>query len=158
MALPGAPRWAGSLDAVCEAAAADAAAYAAGGVDAVIVENFGDVPFTRERVEAETVAGMALAGAAVKGACGLPVGFNVLRNDVRSALGLAAVCGGAFVRVNVLCGAAATDQGVIEGDSYGVMRARQALCPEAEVWADVHVKHATPLGDEGIGEAAEDRW
>ncbi|MDG2125468.1 MAG: BtpA/SgcQ family protein [Verrucomicrobiales bacterium] len=156
LALPGSPRWGGSPDAVCAAAAADAVAYAAGGAGAVIVENFGDVPFTRGRVEAETVAGMALAAAAVRGACGLPVGFNVLRNDVRSALGLAAACGGEMVRVNVHCGSAATDQGVIEGEAFATMRVRAGLCPGVEVWADVHVKHATPLGDEGIGAAAEE--
>lgn len=154
--LPGSPRWGGSASAVCDAAAADAVAYAEGGMDAVIVENFGDVPFTRGRVDAETVAGMALAAAAVKEACGLPAGFNVLRNDARSALGLAAACGGEFVRVNVHCGAAATDQGVIEGEAFGTIRTRAALCPGVDVWADVHVKHASPMGNEAIGEAAEE--
>ena len=49
------------MEDVCEAAIADAQAYALGGADALMVENFGDVPFTREAVAAETVAGMAVA-------------------------------------------------------------------------------------------------
>ncbi|HNH39334.1 MAG TPA: BtpA/SgcQ family protein, partial [Microthrixaceae bacterium] len=39
----------------------------------------------------------------------LPVGINVLRNDARAALAIAAVTGASFIRVNVLSGVAATD-------------------------------------------------
>lgn len=154
--LPGSPRWEGSLQAVQDAAAADAAALAEGGADAVVVENFGDRPFTGGTVPPETVAAMALAAGAVRDACGLPLGFNVLRNDAFAALALAATGGGAFIRVNVLCGAAVTDQGLIEGRAFEVARRRASLCPEVAVWADVHVKHAAPLGDVSLAEAARD--
>ncbi|MGH7161872.1 MAG: BtpA/SgcQ family protein, partial [Planctomycetota bacterium] len=43
--LPGSPRYAGGIDAVVARAVKDARAYAAGGADAVIVENYGDAPF-----------------------------------------------------------------------------------------------------------------
>ncbi len=49
--LPGAPRWGGSMDEVCAAAIADAQAFELGGADALMVENFGDIPFTREAVD-----------------------------------------------------------------------------------------------------------
>lgn len=154
--LPGAPRWMGDIDAVRRAAAEDARAYSDGGADALIIENFGDVPFTRARVEPETVAAMALAADAVREVCDLPVGFNVLRNDVRSALGLAAACDGGFVRANVHSGAAVADQGLLQGEAYSSVRVRQALCPDVSIWADVHVKHASPLGSQPIAEAAEE--
>lgn len=155
-ATPGAPRYAGSMDPLIERAVADARALASGGCDALIVENFGDVPFFAGSVPPETVAAMALAVAEVRRAAALPVGVNVLRNDARSALALCAATGAAFLRVNVHTGAAATDQGTIEGRAAETLRERARLAPEAAILADVHVKHATPLGGESIGDAARD--
>jgi len=157
--LPGAPRFGGSMEAVCEAAVADARGYQDGGADALMLENFGDLPFTRGTVASETVAGMTVAARAVREAgVALPIGFNVLRNDVSSALGIAAGCGGEFVRVNVHTGAVEADQGIIQGEAYATLRKRAALCPEVEIWADVLVKHAVPIGDLGIEEAARDTF
>jgi hypothetical protein len=112
----------------------------------LILENFGDIPFTRGPVGPETVAAMAVVARAVRERVRLPLGFNVLRNDPRAALALCAACGGSFIRVNVHTGAMVTDQGVIEGDAHGTLRLRARLCPEALILADVHVKHAVPLG------------
>lgn len=155
--LPGAPRWAGSMKAVIRAAVGDAVAFEKGGADAVIIENFGDVPFTKDRVPAETVAAMAVAGQAVRGAINLPIGFNVLRNDPLSALALCAACGGAFIRVNVLSGAMLTDQGLIEGDAFTTCRRRRELGLEhVRILADVLVKHAVPLGGLALADAARD--
>jgi len=155
-ALPGAPRQADDMTALVRAAVADARAYAAGGADAVVVENFGDVPFTKGAVPPETVAAMAVAGSAVRAAVRLPLGFNVLRNDAHAALALCAACAGAFVRVNVHCGAMLTDQGVIEGRAFETLRQRRLLAPDALILADVHVKHAAPLADIPIEIAARD--
>jgi membrane complex biogenesis BtpA family protein len=154
--LPGSPRWRGSLKALIHKAVADATAYQRGGAHAVIIENFGDVPFCKSQAGPETVAAMAAAGRAVRGAIKLPVGFNVLRNDARAALALCAACDGGFIRVNVHTGAMLTDQGIIEGDAYTTLRYRQAVCPDAQIFADVHVKHAVPLGDFEIEDSARD--
>lgn len=154
--LPGSPRWSGKFDAVLKAAVADARAYERGGADAVVVENFGDVPFSKAAVPAETIAAMAVAGAAVRAAVKLPLGFNVLRNDAHAALALCAACEGAFLRVNVHTGAMVTDQGLIEGNAFGTLRQRDRLAPAVAIFADVLVKHATPLGDLPIEIAARD--
>lgn len=154
--LPGAPRWAGDMEAVLAAAVADARAYEHGGADAVVVENFGDVPFTKGAVPPETVAAMAAAGRAVRAAVKLPLGFNVLRNDAHAALALCAACGGSFIRVNVHSGAMVTDQGVIEGRAFETLRLRHTLCPSVKILADVHVKHAAPLAPLPIEIAARD--
>ncbi|HWW60088.1 MAG TPA: BtpA/SgcQ family protein, partial [Thermoanaerobaculia bacterium] len=53
--LPGAPLFGGSLDAVIDAALRDARALASGGADGIVFENFGDRPFAKGRVEAETI-------------------------------------------------------------------------------------------------------
>lgn len=156
--LPGSPRWGGSMKAVIEAAVSDARAYARGGVHALCVENFGDLPFGRGPVGPETVAAMAVVAAAVQEAVALPLGFNVLRNDARAALALCAACGGAFVRVNVHVGAMLTDQGIIEGEAHQTLRYRALVAPGVAIWADILVKHAVRLGDWPLEMAAWDTW
>jgi membrane complex biogenesis BtpA family protein len=154
--LPGSPRWQGDLEKVIALAVADAEAYEIGGAHGVFIENFGDVPFTRGSVGPETVAAMAAAGRAIGAAVKLPIGFNVLRNDARGALALCAACDGSFIRVNVHTGAMLTDQGIIEGNAHETLRYRHWLCPQAQIFADVHVKHAVPLGDWDIEHSARD--
>ena len=154
--LPGSPRWTGKLDSVLRRAVKDARAYEHGGAHALFIENFGDVPFTKGAVGPETVAAMAAAGRAVAGAVKIPLGFNVLRNDARAALALCAACGGSFIRVNVHTGAMLTDQGLIEGNAFETLRYRQQICPAAQIFADVHVKHAVALGQWEIGRSARD--
>lgn len=154
--LPGSPRWNGNLPALIDFAIADARAYQQGGADAVFIENFGDVPFTKGRVAPETIAAMTAAGCAIRAAIRLPIGFNVLRNDAHAALALCSVCGGDFIRVNVHSGAMLTDQGLIEGDAYNTLRYREHLRAQTQIFADVHVKHAVPLGDQSLEDAAHD--
>lgn len=155
-ALPGAPRCRTSMTEIIRFAVADAVAYERGGAHAIFIENFGDVPFTKSAVAPETIAAMAAVGCAVRAAVKLPIGYNVLRNDARAALALCAACGGDFIRVNVHSGAMLTDQGVIEGDAYHTLRERERIAPLAQIFADVHVKHAVPLGDWSLEDAAHD--
>jgi hypothetical protein len=154
--LPGSPRWEGDLESVIDFAVSDARAYESGGAHALFIENFGDIPFTKGPVAPETVAAMAAAGRAVGAAVKLPLGFNVLRNDARAALALCAACRGSFIRVNVHTGAMLTDQGVIEGNAYQTLRYRHRVCPQAQIFADVHVKHAVPFGNWTIEDSARD--
>ncbi len=145
--LPGSPRWGGSMEAVIATATRDAGVLADEGIDGMIIENFGDTPFTRGRVEAVTVAAMAVAIAAVRDAAPeTAIGINVLRADTRSALALAVVTGAQFVRTNLLTGALVTDQGVISSDAYEALRERRSLGAEVSLLADVLSKHAAPIG------------
>jgi membrane complex biogenesis BtpA family protein len=155
--LPGSPRWGGDLRAVRERALADARALAEGGVDGLLVENFGDAPFLKGPVGPETVAAMALLVQAVADAVPLPVGVNVLRNDARAALAIACLTGARFVRVNVHTGVMLTDQGLIEGAAAESLRYRRWLGAErVKLLADVLVKHGAPLAPQTPEAAARD--
>ncbi|MBJ75699.1 MAG: phosphorybosylanthranilate isomerase [Planctomycetes bacterium] len=135
----------------------DADALVAGGCHGIIVENFGDTPFFPDHVPAETIASLALAlSSVIDRAQGKPVGVNVLRNDARAALGLCAATGASFLRVNVHSGAMATDQGLIEGQAAQTLRERQRLQLQTPILADVHVKHAVPVGAACLADAARD--
>jgi uncharacterized protein len=156
-ALPGAPRTELPMDAIEERAVSEAQLLSDAGFDGCILENFGDTPFHKDAVAPVTIAAMARVVAAVCRA--LPdwrVGVNVLRNDARAALSIAAACGARFVRVNVHVGATATDQGVIEGRASDTLRLRRALGVAVEIWADVHVKHGQSLAHADIVLEAED--
>ncbi len=156
--LPGSARGgsAADLEGLIEGACRDAVAYASGGADALIVENFGDAPFARDRVDPYVIAAMTLATAAVRREARLPVGVNVLRNDVLGAVSVAAAAGATFVRANVYVGATVTDQGIIEGRAHEVQALIRQLSAPVAVWADVDVKHAAALATRPLGELAED--
>jgi len=154
--LPGAPAFGGSIDAVIDAALADARALRDGGCDGMVFENFGDRPFFKERVEGATVAAMTRVIAEVVREVALPFGVNVLRNDASSALAIAAATGAAFIRVNVHTGAMLTDQGIIEGRAAETLRLRARLAPHVLVFADHRVKHAAPLAEVDEEQAAKD--
>ena len=155
-ALPGAPEATLPVDTIAERAAEDADQLRRAGFTAVLIENFHDRPFRRERADPETVAAMAVVASRVRAAVDLPLGVNVLRNDALSALGICAGAGASFLRVNVLAGAAVTDQGLVEGRADELLRRRHALGRDVAILADVDVKHATALDTRPIAERARD--
>jgi membrane complex biogenesis BtpA family protein len=154
--LPTSPRWGGSLRAVIERAEQEATALAAGGVDGILVENFFDAPFTKEQVDPAVVSAMTLIVDRLKNLIVVPVGINVLRNDAKSGLAIATCVDAQFIRVNVLTGVMATDQGLIEGQAYHLLRYRRELGAEVAILADVLVKHARPLGAPNLTTAVRD--
>src|SRR4051812_46121449 len=101
-ALPGAPRSHMTLSEIEEYVLRDGDTLVRGGVDALLIENFGDVPFFPGRVPATTVQHMTALAEAVRNTTNLPLGINVLRNDGLSALGIATAAGAKFIRVNIL--------------------------------------------------------
>lgn len=157
-ALPGAPGYGGSMNAVIEAALADAAALEQGGVDGIMIENFFDAPFFKDHVPPETVAGMTGALALVRRQTSLPLGVNVLRNDGIAALSIAAACDCQFVRINQLSWAMLADQGILEGRAAEIARHRKALGSHALIFTDVLTKHAVPLAPMEMQWVALDTW
>jgi membrane complex biogenesis BtpA family protein len=145
-ALPGSPggrEW--SRTQLQDFVLRDAQTLSDNGVDALMLENFGDVPFAPDRVAIETVAAMTWLATEVRSRVDLPLGINVLRNDGRSALAIAAAVGATFIRVNILCGVRVTDQGLLSGIAYDLIRDRNRLGADVAILADLDVKHSAPL-------------
>ncbi|MBZ0150106.1 MAG: BtpA/SgcQ family protein, partial [Planctomycetes bacterium] len=149
-----------SMAHVLERALHDARAYAEGGCDGLVVENFGDAPFHKgthdDPVPPDVTAALAVVADRVVAATGLPVAINCLRNDGLAALGVAAAVGARWVRVNVLAGAYVTDQGLIEGEAARLFAYRRRLASDVAVLADFLVKHASPLAPLDVAAAAKD--
>ena len=130
--LPGSPGNYLALDEIIELAQEDVNSLVFGGVDGLIIENFGDVPFTKvvENIEYDR---------------DVKVGINVLRNDGIAALSIAEATNADFVRINVLNNVMMyTDQGIIEGKAHEIADFKNTLNKEIDIYADVFVKHAVP--------------
>ncbi len=160
-ALPGSPEYDGQeMEDIIAVAVAEAGRYRAGGLDGLIVENHGDIPFAKpDRLGPETAAAMAVITRAVRLALGCPVGVNVLANGAIQALAVAKASGAAFVRVNQWANAYVANEGFIEGPAGEAMRYRAWLHARGvKVFADVHVKHGAHaiVADREIGEMARD--
>ncbi|MGQ4833563.1 MAG: BtpA/SgcQ family protein [Candidatus Asgardarchaeia archaeon] len=154
-ALPGSPKFE-SLDIVVDYALKDAEALEQGGVDGVLIENISDVPYFPVRVPPETVSAMTYVTTKISEKIKIPFGVNVLRRDAKSALAIAFVTGGRYIRTNVLIGAYVTDQGIIEANAHELLRYRRFLGADIKIFADIRVKYASPLYDRPIELEAED--
>ncbi len=154
--LPGSPLFGGGVNEILDLACADAAILTAADLDGIMLENFGDVPFYKADNAPHTIACITRAALQVKQIIAQPLGINVLRNDIKAALGIALAVDAAFVRVNVHTGAMVTDQGLIEGQAAETLRYRQHIGSNARIMADVAVKHAAPLGQFNLEDMAKD--
>jgi membrane complex biogenesis BtpA family protein len=155
--LPGSPGFSPDVARVRDAALRDASVLAEGGVDGLMIENFGDVPFYPGRVPAYVVAQMTAISAAVRQRVELPLGINVLRNDGLSALAIAQAVGAEFIRVNVLSGARVADQGLLQGIAHDLLRERAMLgASHIMILADVDVKHSAPLAPRDVADEVDD--
>ena len=141
---------------VIDRAEQEVTALASGGVDGIIVENFFDAPFTKNQVDPAVVSAMTLIVQRLMNLVTLPMGINVLRNDAQSALAIATCVRAQFIRVNVLTGVMATDQGLIEGQAHQLLRYRRELGSDVKILADVLVKHARPLGSPNLTTAVQE--
>lgn len=159
--LPGAPRYDGSgVEAIYSRGLADARAYLEGGCDAVIVENHGDVPFSKpDDIGPETAAHMAVVADRIRRELGRPIGVNVLANAAIPALAIASASGAAFVRVNQWANAYVANEGIVEGEAARAMRYRANLrASGVAIFADAHVKHGAHaiVADRPVDEQVRD--
>jgi len=155
-ALPAAPRSELSLDEIVVFAQEELERLESAGIDGVIVENVGDTPFFRKGVPPVTVAAMAVIVREVVRGATVPVGVNMLRNAWEEAVSVAYAVGAQFIRCNVVIGAYVTDQGIIQGCAAELARLRKSFDRDVLVFGDVHVKHAAPLFDVPLVDAACD--
>ena len=113
--LPGSPQAKDSFATVLDYVLRDAATLVEGGIVNLMIENFGDTPFFPVTVPAHTIAQLtAIVREVSTRFPDAELGLNVLRNDGCGALAIATATDASYIRVNVLCGARSTDQGIIQ--------------------------------------------
>lgn len=160
--LPGSPHYdaKAGVEAVCAQALREGRLLEAGGFDAILVENGGDVPFLPpSRVGPETVAALTVAAHVLRSEVKVPVGVNCLANAVDVSLAVALAAGGSFVRANQWVNAYVANEGILEGQAGVVARYRRAIGAEhISVWADIQVKLGSHsiTADRSLAEQARD--
>ncbi|HUN09234.1 MAG TPA: BtpA/SgcQ family protein [Aggregatilineales bacterium] len=155
-ALPGAPAYAGDLDAIFAAAWADADALLLAGVDAMIVENFHDEPFMIGEPTTEQLALMAAITRDIVLRSTIPVGVNVQFNAWQAEIAVAHAARAAFVRVEVFVDRVLMAQGIVEPCAAQITRYRAALGAKVQLWADVQTKYTTNIVPQPITQSAKD--
>ncbi len=157
----GSPKYRGkSVSDIVERALRDAENYISGGVHGLIIENHGDIPFSKpEDIGHETSALMAVITEKVRERFAVPLGINVLANAAIPAMAIAPAGGADFVRVNQWANAYIANEGFIEGAAAKTLRYRSMLRAEhIRVFADSHVKHGSHaiVADRSIQELTRD--
>lgn len=143
-ALPGTPAGRLPVQAIADAAAAEAELYARAGFHGLILENTHDRPYLKgAAVGPEIVAALSIVGQAIRRASALPLGIQVLAGANRAALAVAHACGAAFVRVEGFVFAHVADEGLIESSAGELLRYRRTIGAEnILIFADVKKKHS----------------
>jgi len=156
-ALPGTPMAALSLAEIEKTAMREARMLRAGDVHGVMIENMHDTPYLRGRVGPEIVAAMAIIGRAVKEACGLPCGVQVLAGANLEAMAVAQAAGLDFIRAEGFAFAHVADEGFIQSSAAELLRYRRHIgADNVQVWTDIKKKHSSHAitADMDIGETA----
>lgn len=159
--LPGSPRFKHyDLDAVYAFGVEEAQRLKKGGVDGLLLENAGDIPFSRpDDIGFETVSTMAVLARLIREATQLPLGIITVANAAIPALAIAHASGAQFVRVNQWVNAYVANEGFVEGQAGRAARYRSWIgADEVKIFADVHVKHGSHaiVADRPLAEQARD--
>ena len=160
--LPGSPLYDGeTIESIFGMALKDTDSYIRGGIDAIIVENHGDIPFSKpENMGPETVSIMAVIASKLKEKYKkINFGINVLANDGISAIAVGKACNASFIRVNQYANAYVANEGILEGLAPKITRYRKWVRAESmAIFTDVHVKHGSHsiVSDRSITELAKD--
>ena len=160
--LPGSPLYKGeSVESIFEMALQDTESYLKGGIDCIIVENHGDIPFSKPSdIGPETVSMMSVITSKLNEKFKKIIfGVNVLANDAISAIAVAKSTNASFIRVNQYVNAYISNEGIIEGLAAKITRYRKWLNAESvKIFSDVHVKHGSHaiVADRSITELAKD--
>lgn len=143
--LPGTSGFDGDYQKILDRAAEDAVTLEKAGVDAIIVENMGDTPFSA-KLDMAQITALSAAAALVKQAVNIPLGIDAAFNDCDASLSIAGITGSSFVRIPVFVDTVVFSDGIISPCARECMFYRKQLGLEhVKIFADVQVKHSHML-------------
>ena len=147
--LPGSPKYKGNLDEIYEAGLKDLKALEKGGVGAVIIENFGDVPYAAENELINKIA-FARMVALLKKETDLPVGINYQFNDTETEWAVAYNCDCDFLRCEVFAENRVGPNGLFIAAGPQLMRMKAHYDKDIMILADANVKHTFALAQQPL--------
>ncbi len=143
-ALPGTPKYAGSVNNIIEKALEEARIYSKAGADAIMIENMHDVPYLKREVGHEISTMMAIIAEKIKSETKLPVGTQILAGANKAAISAAYSAGIDFIRAEGFVFGHVADEGFFESDAGELMRYRKKIgADEIQVFTDIKKKHSS---------------
>ena len=136
-ALPGTPGSVLGPQEILDLALVDAEILVSGGVDALLIENMGDLPYLCGGVGPEIVSCMSLAVYEISRRYSVPVGLQILAGANMEAMAVASCCGADFIRAEAFAYAHVADEGLMNASAGEVLRYRRRLGSGVKVWSDV---------------------
>ena len=156
LALPGTTNYDGNMQRVIDRAVQDAKTLSDAGVDALIVENFNDYPFTNY-LQPEQLAALAACAQAVKQVINIPMGIDACFTDTKASLAIAVATQADFIRIPVFVDTVVTADGIAYPSAGEAIRYRRMLGAEhIQLLCDIQTKHTHMVSsDVSIEESAE---
>ncbi|GIX50126.1 MAG: BtpA protein [Limisphaera sp.] len=140
--LPGSPLHAGSHRAILERALADAHLYQRAGVDALLIENSYDLPYTQPPLPGPAIRLVTRIARELRSLFPGPIGIQLLEAANETALEIAAETDLDFLRVEGYVFAHVGGAGIIQGCAGRLLRLRRRLRAEhIRIFADLKKKH-----------------
>ncbi|XP_077376393.1 uncharacterized protein F13E9.13, mitochondrial [Festucalex cinctus] len=143
-ALPGSPLGCLKMSQIIEEARREAVTYRNAGLDAVMVENMHDVPYSLTPGP-EVTACMTAVCTAVRDVCpSIPVGVQILTAANRQALAVALASGANFIRAEGFVFSHVADEGLVNACAGELLRYRKSIGAEdVLVFTDIKKKHSS---------------
>lgn len=143
-ALPGTPKFRGSVKVIIEKAKSEALLYQSLGVPALMIENMHDVPYLNRNVGPEVTTLMSLILYEIKREINLPLGIQILAGANKEAIASAHSAGAEFIRAEGFVFAHVADEGIFSSDAGELLRYRKEIGAEnILVFTDIKKKHSS---------------
>nr|XP_022908355.1 uncharacterized protein F13E9.13, mitochondrial-like [Onthophagus taurus]XP_022908356.1 uncharacterized protein F13E9.13, mitochondrial-like [Onthophagus taurus] len=146
-ALPGTPKYDGSLQKIIDTALKETEIYLKHNIDGLLIENMHDIPYVQsKRFKPETVAVMTRITTEIKKIIGqnMPCGIQVLACGNKEALAIAKACHLSFVRVEGFVFSHVADEGFTDACAGDILRYRKEIDAEnVLIFSDIKKKHSS---------------
>lgn len=147
--LPGSPKYEGDMEKVYEAGLADLRALEKGGAGALIIENFGDVPYAGENELINKIA-FATMVTRLRRQTKLPVGINYQFNDTETEWAVAYCNDVDFIRCEVFAENRIGPNGVFITAGPKLMRMKAHYNKDVMILCDANVKHTFAIAEQPL--------
>uniref|UniRef100_A0A3Q2ULT1 Zgc:162297 n=1 Tax=Fundulus heteroclitus TaxID=8078 RepID=A0A3Q2ULT1_FUNHE len=143
-ALPGTPLGCLTMSQIIKEACHEAEVYLDAGIDALIIENMHDVPYSFN-VGPEVCACMTAICSAVRGVCPtLPLGVQILSSANQQALAVALASGLDFIRAEGFVFSHVADEGLLNAGAGDLLRYRKQIgADDVQIFTDIKKKHSS---------------
>ncbi|MBN2069507.1 MAG: BtpA/SgcQ family protein [Opitutales bacterium] len=142
--LPGSPMYGGTHGEIISQALFDLEYYTRAGVDAILIENSGDLPYIKPPLDEEALELVSFICRDIRARFQGPIGLQLLEAANEEALKIAAEADLDFIRVEGYVFAHIGGAGLIEGCAGKLHRLRRALSAEhIRIFGDIKKKHCS---------------